>query len=58
MKSRLGLATDKSEQLAEPDKMVRLLIRYLTDENGEQRCDELLAWLDTVTVKRRLLEES
>jgi hypothetical protein len=36
----------------------RLLIRYLTDEIGEQRRDELLAWLDTVTVKRRLLEES
>ena len=52
------LMTDKFERLAEPDKMVRLLIRYLTDENGEQRGDELLAWLDTVTVKRRLLEES
>ena len=42
----------------EAEEHVRLLIRYLADEIGEQRRDELLAWLDTVTVKRRLLEES
>jgi hypothetical protein len=33
-------------------------ICYVADEMGEQRRDELLAWLDKLTAKRRLLEES
>jgi hypothetical protein len=42
----------------ETEEMTRLLICYLADEIGEQRRDELLAWLDKLTIKRRLLEES
>jgi hypothetical protein len=34
------------------EEMTRLLICYLTDEIGEQRRDELLAWLDKLTVRR------
>jgi hypothetical protein len=30
----------------EAEDMVRLLIRYTADEIGEQRRDELLAWMD------------